>query len=128
MEVFMKIAYATMIVKSTEESVRFYTDVMGYKVDSVYHPPGGGTITLMRGEGEAMFELIENSKFPAGLYSIGIDVDDLDKTLTDIKSKGANVLSEPIRTLVGVMAFIEDPNGTRMCLIEHNQEKALSGR
>jgi len=56
----MKVKYATIIVRSMDESIAFYSDVMGFEVDSQYRPWPGVVITLMRGAGEAMVELVEN--------------------------------------------------------------------
>ncbi len=58
----MKIKYTTMIVKDMNESVEFYRDIMGFEVDSQHNPFPGLTITLMKGEGETMIELIEIQK------------------------------------------------------------------
>jgi predicted N-acetyltransferase YhbS/predicted enzyme related to lactoylglutathione lyase len=117
----MTIKYSTIIVKDTEESVKFYTDVMGFKQDSQFFPPMPGTkITIMKGKGEVMFELIENKALPPGAYSTGVEVDDLDAALADVKTKGAKVIMEKTPILVGSMAMIEDPNGARMALIHHH--------
>lgn len=116
----IKVDYSTMIVKNMEESVTFYSDVLGFHVDSRYELGPAGRITLMQGEGGAMVELIENSAHDVGLYSVGMDVDNLNDALEQIRSKGAKVTMEPIATKVGRMAFIEDPNGVRIALIQHD--------
>ncbi len=115
----MKVKYSTMIVKNMEETVKFYTSVMGFTVDSQYKPRSGSTITLLKGEGDAMIEVIEDPHYQVGLYSIGVDVEDLNATLNELRAKGAKITMEPIPILVGRCAFIEDPNGVRLCLIEH---------
>ena len=104
-----------------EESVAFYRDVLGFWVDSRYELGPTGRITLMQGEGGAMVELIENDDFEVGLYSVGMDVDDLNKALVQIKEKGVKIIMEPVQTKVGSMAFIEDPNGVRIALIQHDK-------
>ena len=115
----MKVKYATIIVHSMEESIAFYSEVMGFEVDSQFKPLPGVVITLMRGQGEAMVELIENRAYETGLYSVGMDVEDLPGTVDRLKAKGAKVTMEPVPTLVGSLAFVEDPNGARIALIEH---------
>ena len=67
-------------------------------------------------------ELIEAPQFEVGLYSIGTDVDDLDETIAHIKSKGYEILGEIAPTTVGRQVFVMDPNGVRICLIEHTEE------
>lgn len=119
----MKISvhYTTMIVKSLEESVGFYQDVMGFS--QAYHvdfPVGG--ITIMQSPDGACVELIEAPQFPIGLYSVGTDVENLDETLDELKSKGCLPIGEIVETTVGRQVFIQDPNGVRICLIEHTPE------
>lgn len=103
----MKVKYATIIVRSMDE------------VDSQYRPRPGIVITLMKGSGEAMVELIENGSSEVGLYSVGMDVDDLEATVERLTAKGATITMEPVPTLVGSLAFVQDPNGARIALIEH---------
>ena len=56
----MKIKYVTIIVADMDESVKFYTEVLGFEIDSIHNPYPGLTIKLLKGEGDAMLELIEN--------------------------------------------------------------------
>lgn len=115
----LQVKYATMIVRDMEESVRFYTDVMGFSVDSAYRPQPGIVITLMKGRGDAMVELIKDTVHETGFYSVGMDVKNLPAALEELRSKGAKITMGPVPTLVGSLAFIEDPNGVRVALIEH---------
>ncbi len=118
MEIGVK--YATMIVKDMDESIGFYKDVMGFEIDSQYHPAPGLVITLMKGKGESMVELIKNDVNDVGFYSVGMEVDDMDSALEHFRSKGVKITGEPAPTLVGHVAFIEDPNGVRLALIHHH--------
>ena len=63
-----------------EKSVKFYSEVMGLEVDSQFNPQPGVLITLMKGEGDAMIELIKNTENEIGLFSVGIEVKDLENT------------------------------------------------
>jgi len=114
----IKVQYSTLIVKSLEESVKFYRDTLGFKEGYHVDLPNGAAITIMDTDG-ASVELIEGKMFEGGFYSIGTDVDDLDKTLAELKEKGCNPITPIIPTTVGRQAFILDPNGVRICLIEH---------
>lgn len=116
----MKVKYATIIAEDMGESIKFYTEVMGFEIDSQYDLGPAGAITLLNGEGDTMVELIRNPVDEPGLYSIGMDVEDLNTTIKELKSKGAKVTMEPAPITVGNLAFIEDPNGVRIALIEHN--------
>ncbi|MCB6568140.1 VOC family protein [Eubacterium limosum] len=117
----VKVQYSTMIVKSLEESVKFYRDVLGFKEGYHVDLPNGGCITIMESEG-ASVELIENTNFPVGLYSIGTDVDDIDETIRHLEKNGYQTTGPVIPTTVGKQTFVLDPNGVRICLIEHTDE------
>ena len=117
----VKVQYSTMIVKSLEESVKFYRDVLGFKERYHVDLPNGGCITIMESEG-ASVELIENTYFPVGLYSIGTDVDDIDEMIRHLEKNGYQTTGPVIPTTVGKQTFVLDPNGVRICLIEHTDE------
>ncbi|NHI93551.1 MAG: VOC family protein [Candidatus Lokiarchaeota archaeon] len=116
----MKVKYATIIVEDMDESIKFYTEVMGFKIDSQHNPLPEAIITLLKGEGDAMIELIKNKEYQTGLYSVGMDVEDINTTVKELKSKGAKITMEPIPITVGTLAFLEDPNGVRIALIQHH--------
>ena len=116
----MKIKYTTLIVKDMDESIKFYMDVMGFEIDSQYDLGPAGTITLLKGEGETMVELIKNPVDEPGLFSMGMDVEDINATVNELKSKGAKITMEPTPITVGTLAFLEDPNGVRIALIQHH--------
>jgi len=116
----MKVKYSTIIVKDMDESVKFYTEVMGFGIDSRYSPQPGIMITLLKGKGDVMIELIKDKVNDAGFYSVGMDVNDLNGTIEALRSKGARIIMEPVPTLVGSLAFIEDPNGVKIALIQHD--------
>lgn len=50
------------------------------------------------------------------------DVDNLDETIEHLRSKGYDIVGEIAPTTVRCQAFVIDPNGVRICLIEHTQE------
>ena len=58
----MKVKYGTIIVADMDESVKFYTEAMGFEIDSKFNLGPGMAITLLRGEGDAMIELIKITK------------------------------------------------------------------
>lgn len=124
----MKIKYTTIAVEDMEESIKFYEEIMGLEIYKQFNPRPGLNITFMKGEGESIIELIENVENPnnveeiplkPGLIAVGMEVEDMKKTVEELKSKGAKFTMEPIQTPVEILAFIEDPNGVRIALIQH---------
>jgi lactoylglutathione lyase len=116
----MKVKYATIIVDDMDESIKFYTEIIGLEIDSQYNPYPGLTITLLKGDGDAMIELIKNTENETGLFSVGIEVEDINATFKELKSKGAKITKEPMPITIGTIAFLEDPNGATIVLIQHN--------
>ena len=117
----ISVKYSTMIVNNLDESVSFYRDVRGFSEGYHVDFPVGG-ITIMNSPDGASVELIESPQFETGLYSVGTDVDDLDDVLKQVKLSGCEVIGEITPTTVGRQIFIKDPNGVRICLIEHTPE------
>lgn len=118
----IQVQYSTMIVKNLEESVTFYRDVLGFNEGYHVDLPDGGAITIMKSIDGASVELIESDRFEVGLYSVGTDVDNLDETISHLNEKGYETTGPVIKTSVGQQVFVLDPNGVRICLIEHNPE------
>lgn len=117
----ISVQYSTMIVKSLEESVAFYRDILGFSEGYHVDFPVGG-ITIMQSPDGACVELIESPQFPVGLYSVGTDVENLDETIAHLKDNGYEPIGEIAQTTVGRQIFVLDPNGVRICLIEHTDE------
>lgn len=117
----VSVQYSTMIVKSLEESVAFYRDVLGFSEGYHVSFPVVG-ITIMKSPEGACVELIESPQFEVGLYSVGTDVEDLEETIEHLKKMGYEPEGEIMPTTVGRQIFVLDPNGTRICLIEHTEE------
>lgn len=116
------VQYSTLIVNDLKESVAFYRDVLGFSEDYHVDLPNGAAITIMKSTGGAYVELIESSQYEVGLYSIGTDVDDLDETIAHLEKCGYSTTGPIIPTTVGRQTFVLDPNGVRICLIEHTSE------
>lgn len=116
------VRYSTLIVKDLKESVAFYRDVLGFSEDHHVDLPNGASITIMESTGGACVELIESPQYEVGLYSIGTDVDDLDETIAHLEKCGYQTTGAIIPTTVGRQTFVLDPNGVRICLIEHTSE------
>ena len=116
----MKIKYATIIVEDMDESIKFYTEVMGFQIESEHDLQPGVTIKLLKGKGDTMIELIKNTEYETGFYSVGMDVEDINTTVKELQVKGAKITMEPRPITVGMLAFLEDPNGVRIALIQHH--------
>jgi lactoylglutathione lyase len=122
----MKIKYTNIAVKNLEESVKFYTDKLGFKENRRFNPEKGVTIAFLRGDGDSMIELTEGlenldpkMKNQKGLFMVGLEVSDMDKTTKELQNKGVKFTRGPIDTPNGTkIAFLKDPEGVQIELIQ----------
>ena len=125
----MRILHTMIRVNDLEESIKFYQDLFGMKVlRKADYPDGKFSLAFIGYGGEdtnTVIELTHNwetSHYDHGnAYGhIAIEVDDAYKSCEDIKSKGGKVIREdgPMMHGTTVLAFVEDPNGYKIELIQ----------
>mgnify|MGYP005997418045 CR=1 FL=1 len=125
----MRILHTMIRVNDLEESIKFYQDLFGMKVlRKADYPEGKFSLAFIGYGGEdtnTVIELTHNwetSQYDHGnAYGhIAIEVDDAYKSCEDIKSKGGKVIREagPMMHGTTVLAFVEDPNGYKIELIQ----------
>ena len=125
----MRILHTMIRVNDLEESIKFYQDLFGMKVLRKADYPDGKFSLAFIGYGSedtnTVIELTHNwetSHYDHGnAYGhIAIEVDDAYKSCEDIKSKGGKVIREagPMMHGTTVIAFVEDPNGYKIELIQ----------
>jgi lactoylglutathione lyase len=125
----MRILHTMIRVGDLERSLRFYTDVLGMRLLRRKDYPDGKFTLAFVGygdeSGEAVIELTYN--WDVNHYELGnafghiaIGVEDIRKTCMEIKQRGGKVVREPgpMRHGSTVIAFVEDPDGYKLELIE----------
>jgi lactoylglutathione lyase len=116
-------------VGNLEESLKFYCDLLGMKLLRQKDYPGGEFTLAFVGYGDesdhTVLELTYNwgtSEYDLGnAYGhIAIGVDDIYATCDRIQQQGGNVVRQPGPMKHGstVIAFVEDPNGYKVELIQ----------
>lgn len=119
----MKFCWSTLHVKNLEESVTFYTEIIG--LDIVREMNAGPELRIVfLGKGETEIELICNGKGEeinvGNDISWGFEVDSLDETLRLVKENGIEILGDSIQPTPKVRYFfIKDPNGMKIQLVEN---------
>jgi lactoylglutathione lyase len=120
----------TMIrVKNLEESVKFYTELLGMKELRRNDVPDGKYTLVFVGYGDekahTVLELTYNygvDKYEQGTAfgHLALGVPDIYATCESLRKAGAKIAREPGPVKFGktVIAFIEDPNGYKIELIE----------
>ena len=125
----MRILHSMIRVNNLEESIKFYTQVLGMNLLREKEYPEGKFSLAFLGYGketeETVIELTYNwdkSEYEHGnaFGHIAIEVDDIYQFCEEIKGKGANIVRDPSPMMGSklVLAFIEDPNGYKIELIE----------
>ena len=125
----MRLLHTMLRVNNLEKSIEFYCDVLGMKLLRKKDYPGGEFTLAFVGYGNELnhtvLELTYNwdtDKYDLGnAYGhIALGVDDIYSTCEKIKEQGGKVTREPGPMKHGstVIAFIEDPNGYKVELIE----------
>jgi lactoylglutathione lyase len=115
---FEKIDYTMIIVSDMARSVEFYADKLGIPLK--FQSPEwtefdtGGTTLALHGGGIRQAGSTDDGKSKiAGTCSIGFNVDDLEATYNELKSKGVNFIMPPTqRDNEGIkLAVCIDPDG-----------------
>lgn len=125
----MRILHTMIRVGNLEESLRFYTEVLGMRVLRRRDYPDGRFTLAFVGFGPeeetAVIELTHNWDTASydkgnGFGHIAIEVDDAAEACAEIKRRGGKVVREagPMKHGTTVIAFVEDPNGYRIELIQ----------
>ncbi|HEY4371204.1 MAG TPA: lactoylglutathione lyase [Burkholderiales bacterium] len=116
-------------VGNMDRSVKFYTEVMGMKLLRTTDRPDQKYSLAFVGydteDKQAVIELTYN--YGTDKYDLGsafghtaFEVDDVYKACETVKAKGGNVTREagPVKGGATVIAFVEDPDGYKIELIQ----------
>jgi len=125
----MRLLHTMLRVGNLERSLHFYCDVLGMRLLRQKDYPGGEFTLAFVGYGDesehTVLELTYNwgkdsYQIGDGYGHIAIEVADIYQTCEQIKSMGGKVTREPGPMKHGstVIAFVEDPDGYRVELIQ----------
>ena len=125
----MRILHTMIRVGDLDRSIRFYTEVLGMKVlRSKDYPDGRFTNTFVGYDDEsqaAVLELTHNWDTKSydlgnGYGHVALAVEDAYKACDEIRKRGGKVTREagPMKHGTTVIAFVEDPDGYKIELIQ----------
>lgn len=119
----MKFCWTTIMVKSMEDSLKFYQEIVGLTVDRKFKA-GPSTELVFLGVGETKVELIcdENKKeIEIGQdISMGFEVESVDEKMVFIKEKGIEIHTGPFQPNPNTKFFyVLDPNGLKIQFVEN---------
>jgi len=125
----MRLLHTMIRVNDLDESLRFYCEALGMRLLRKKDYPNGRFTLAFVGFGEednhTVIELTHNWDTKA--YELGtafghlaIGVEDIYETCDVLRGRGAKIVREPGPMKFGstVIAFLEDPNGYRIELIQ----------
>ena len=86
----MKMVHVTIFTGCLEESIKFYEDIVGLKIQNDLRQFGGNIVFLAKDEGDTQVELIEDSQnaYKGSGISMGFHVDDVEAKREEILAKG----------------------------------------
>ena len=120
-----KLLHTRMRVSDMEQTIRFYTDVLGLEVLERKVSPRGSHLAFLKVPNSE--ELIELTSFPPSgpvkvqedLVHLAFQVESLDDTIASLNAKGVKVTDGPTQTSSGSrFIFIDAPDGYEVELIE----------
>lgn len=113
-----EIAFSCYPVTDMVRARKFYETVLGLKPTMAVGEPGGmqwteydianGTLSIGAGA--------PGWKPTADGCSVGLEVDDFDNAISELKTAGVKFHMEPFETPVCHMAFVNDPDGNAICI------------
>lgn len=120
-----KLLHTRMRVSDMEQTVNFYTNVLGLEVLERKVSPRGSQLAFLKVPNSE--ELIELTSFPPSgpvkvqedLVHLAFQVESLDDTIASLNAKGVKVTDGPTQTSSGSrFIFIDAPDGYEVELIE----------
>ncbi len=125
----MRVLHTMIRIRDLEKSLSFYTNILGMKVLRQHEFPDGKFTLAFVGFGDEKDQAVIELTYNWGVTSydkgnafghIAIEVEDAYKACELIKAKSGKVIREPGPMQHGstVIAFIEDPDGYKIELIQ----------
>jgi len=124
----MRILHTMLRVGNLEQSIEFYTTVLGMKLLRQKDYPDGKFTLAFVGYGpeseNSVIELTYNwdtdhYDLGSGYGHIALEVDDVYQACDDIRQRGGKIIREagPMNAGATIIAFVEDPDGYAIELI-----------
>jgi lactoylglutathione lyase len=129
----MRILHTMLRVGDLERSIAFYTTVLGMRLLRRKDYPEGKFTLAFVGYGdesaEAALELtynwgVDKYEIGTGYGHVALEVNDAYKSCEEVKARGGKVTREagPMKHGTTVIAFVEDPDGYKIELIQKKSE------
>lgn len=119
----MKFCWTTIYVRDLKESLDFYKNIVGLKIDQRIDMGKDNAIVFL-GDGETKLELIydgDNKDIDIGeSISLGFEVESIEEKMEFIKDKGLKIHSGPFNPAPTTkFFFVLDPNDLKIQFVEN---------
>lgn len=128
--------HTSIFVNDMDESIEFYTQKLGLKLlDGPYHYPGNADMAFVGDDWNSYIELVydleEHPPYQLGnrYEHLAIEADgELEPYIAGLKAKGVKIVKDVYKSPGGTraIAFIEDPNGIPVEVLERRRRDNLS--
>jgi lactoylglutathione lyase len=128
--------HTSIFVNDMSQSIEFYVDKLGLLLlDGPYHYPGNADMAFVGRDWNAYIELVydleEHPPYQLGnrYEHLAIEVDgDLRAYVESLRTNGVKILKDVYKSPSGTraIAFVEDPNGIPVELLEPRRAENLS--
>jgi lactoylglutathione lyase len=128
-----KLLHTRMRVSDMDQTIKFYTGVLGLEVLERKTSPRGSHLAFLKAPNSE--ELIELCSFPPSgpvkvqedLVHLAFEVENLDETISALTAKNIKITDGPTRSSSGSrFIFIDAPDGYEIELIERPPGTALA--
>jgi len=128
-----KLLHTRMRVSDMDETIKFYTTVLGLEVLERKTSPRGSHLAFLKVPNSE--ELIELASYPPSgpvhvqedLVHLAFQIDNVDAAIRDLTAKGVKITDGPTRSSSGSrFIFIDAPDGYEIELIERPPATALA--
>lgn len=131
---FKKVDHIGIAVPSLAETQKFYQDALGLHLHEIEEVPEQKVRVAMFPVGETNLEFLEPTspespiakfieKKGSGIHHVAIQVEDIDRLLADLKSRGVRLINEtPVPGAGGKRIAFVHPASTGGILLELSQE------
>ena len=124
----MRLLHTMIRVGNLEQSIQFYTEVLGMTLLRQKDYPDGKFTLAFVGYGteaeHSVIELTHNWDTPSyelgdGFGHLALEVDDVYKATDEIRRRGGKIIRDagPMNAGTTIIAFVEDPDGYQIELI-----------
>ena len=128
--------HTSIFVNDMQQSIDFYTETLGLRLlDGPYHYPGNADMAFVGDSWDSYIELVydleEHPPYELGnrYEHLALEVDgDLTQYIGGLRTNGVKILKDVYKSPSGTraIAFIEDPNGIPIELLEPRKATNLS--